>query len=120
MTSYKLVMPEHTNHFGFLFGGHLLKWVDEIAWMAVTTDYPTLRFVTIGLNSVVFKKSTHSGSILRFEVVHVRRGRTSITYSVSVYKRELGTDRDESIFNTEITFVCVDDAGRKREIVRPA
>ena len=30
MESYKVVRPEHLNHYGYLFGGFLLKWVDEI------------------------------------------------------------------------------------------
>jgi len=25
MENYKLVLPEHLNHYGFLFGGNLLK-----------------------------------------------------------------------------------------------
>ncbi len=29
MTSYKLVMPGDLNHYGFLFGGKMLMWVDE-------------------------------------------------------------------------------------------
>jgi acyl-CoA hydrolase len=118
MTSYQLVMPEHTNHYGFLFGGHLLKWVDEISWMAASLDYPKLRFVTIGMNAVEFKKSTHSGSVLRFDVAPLKYGRTSITYGVTVYKREMGTDIDESIFSTEITFVSVDEDGNKIAITR--
>lgn len=118
MTSYQLVMPEHTNHYGFLFGGTLLKWIDEIAWMSASIDYPKLRFVTIGMNAVEFRKSAHSGSVLRFDVAPLKLGRTSITYLVTVVKREMGTDYDESIFSTEITFVCVDDDGNKREIMR--
>jgi len=46
MTSYKLVMPGDLNHYGFLFGGKMLMWVDEIAWMAVSGDYPGQHFVT--------------------------------------------------------------------------
>jgi len=118
MTSYKLVMPEHTNHYGFLYGGNLLKWVDEIAWMSASMDYPTLQFVTIGMAAVEFKKSAHGGSILRFDVATSNIGRTSITYHVTVYKREMGTDFDESIFSTEITFVCVDKDGHKTPITR--
>jgi acyl-CoA hydrolase len=116
MTSYKLVMPEQTNHYGFLFGGNLLKWVDETAWMAVSMDYPTLRFVTIGMNAVEFRKSALCGSILRFDVAMSRIGRTSITYHVVVYKRDLGTEVDDEMFKTEITFVCVNEAGEKMEI----
>ena len=31
MTTYKLVMPGDMNHYGFLFGGKMLMWVDEVA-----------------------------------------------------------------------------------------
>jgi len=30
MTTYKLVMPEDMNHYGFLFGGKMLMWIDEV------------------------------------------------------------------------------------------
>jgi competence protein ComEC len=36
MESYTVVRPEHLNHYGHLFGGCLLKWVDEIAWIAAS------------------------------------------------------------------------------------
>lgn len=118
MTSYKLVMPEHTNQYGFLFGGNLLKWVDETAWMAVSMDYPTLRFVTIGMNAVEFRKSARGGAILRLEVTHAKTGSTSTTYHVDVFKREMGTATDEKMFTTDITFVCVTESGEKTPIER--
>ena len=34
MINHKLVLPQYLNHYGFLFGGHLLKWVDEYAYIA--------------------------------------------------------------------------------------
>ena len=40
MQTYKLVLPEHLNHGGFLFGGNLLKWVDEAGYMAARLDLP--------------------------------------------------------------------------------
>ena len=29
MTTYRLVMQEDMNHYGFLFGGKMLMWIDE-------------------------------------------------------------------------------------------
>lgn len=113
MISYKLVMPEHLNDYGRLFGGNLLKWVDEFAWIAVSTEYAGSRFVTIGMNRVEFRKCVCSGSILRFEVAKLRTGTTSVTYQVEVFRRELRTTGEESIFQTEITFVRVDEHGNK-------
>ena len=112
MTSYQLVMPEHMNHYGFLFGGNLLKWVDEIAWMAVSQDYPDGHFVTIGMDQVVFKKSVTLGSILRFEIHRIREGNTSVQYSVEVCRRELHATGEDLIFHTDITFVRVNDEGK--------
>ena len=57
MENHRLVLPEHLNHFGFLFGGYLLKWVDEFAWMAATTEFPGCHFVTVGMNEVSFRNS---------------------------------------------------------------
>src|SRR5574344_587304 len=100
MTAFKLVMPEHMNQYGVLFGGNLLKWVDETAWMAVSLDYPGARFVTIGMDRVEFKKSVSGGSILRFEVLRQRVGRTSITYDARVFRRELHQSAEDVIFST--------------------
>ena len=32
MTTYKLVMPEDMSHYGFLFGGKMLMWIDEVSY----------------------------------------------------------------------------------------
>lgn len=116
MISYKLVMPEHMNQYGILFGGNLLKWVDETAWMTVSLEYPGMRFVTIGMDRVEFKKGVSGGSILRFEVTRQRVGRTSITYVACVSRRELHQQVDELIFSTDVTFVRVDANGVKRPV----
>ncbi|MDD2456423.1 MAG: hotdog domain-containing protein [Kiritimatiellae bacterium] len=113
MVSYKLVMPEHTNQYGVLFGGNLLKWVDETAWMAVSLDYPCARFVTIGMNRVEFKKGVSCGTILRFEILKKRIGKTSVTYAASVTHSDCARNAVDVIFITDITFVRVDDAGKK-------
>ena len=53
METHRLVLPEDLNHFGFLFGGRLLAWVDEACWIAASLDYPNCLFVTIGMDKVV-------------------------------------------------------------------
>ena len=40
MDNHKLVMPEHLNHYGYLFGGNLLQWVDEYAYIANVPEHP--------------------------------------------------------------------------------
>ncbi|NTU68467.1 MAG: acyl-CoA thioesterase [Chlorobiaceae bacterium] len=116
METNKLVMPGHLNHFGFLFGGNLLRWTDEIAYIAVTLDYPGCNFVTVGMDRIEFRKSIREGTILCFESKQGRIGNTSVEYIVNVTRGEITSGQKELVFTTSITFVSVDDQGRKKAI----
>lgn len=107
MENYRLVRPEHLNHYGFLFGGYLLMWVDEVAWLAASKEYPDHRFVTVGMDNVAFKKSVKEGHILQFTVTKSRVGTTSVTYDVRVSSQET------EIFSTQVALVRVNAAGDK-------
>lgn len=112
MENHRLVLPEHLNHYGFLFGGHLLKWVDEFAYIAATIEYPDYNFVTIGMDKVEFKKSVRQGTILKFMVEKNKAGTTSLQYLVHVYRSNQLEDNN-FIFSTRVTFVRVDKNGKK-------
>ncbi|ABL64989.1 acyl-CoA thioesterase [Chlorobium phaeobacteroides] len=116
MENYKLVLPEHLNHFGFLFGGNLLKWIDEVSYIAVTLDYPGCNFVTIGLDKVEFKQSIRGGTILCFVTEKSKIGNTSIEYTVNVHKDRIETREKVIVFSTKITFVCLDKNGVKKPL----
>jgi len=118
MENYKLVLPGHLNHYGYLFGGTLLKWVDEISWIAASLDYPGCKFVTVGMDRVEFKKSVRQGSLLRFEVEKSKAGTTSVQYTVNVFREDIATGGGESIFSTSVTFVCLDEIGKKRALAK--
>jgi len=111
--SYKVVRPEHLNHFGYLFGGFLLKWVDEISWIAASRDYPGCSFVTVTMDKVEFRRGVHQGTVLRFDARESSRGNTSVEYAVQVYADDLETGAEEAIFSTHIRFVCLDAQGNK-------
>ena len=74
MNHRKLVLPEHLNSQGSLFGGYLLKWLDEFAYITARLEFPGRRFVTIAMNNVEFRHPIHSGQILRFQVQRGRQG----------------------------------------------
>ncbi len=118
MENYKLVLPEHLNQFGYLFGGNLLKWVDEIAWIAASLDFPGCKFVTIGMDRIEFRKSVKEGSILRFLVERAKIGKTSVQYAVNVFNEDIesGDVKVEGVFSTHVTFVCLDNEGNKVDI----
>ncbi len=113
MDTYTIVRPEHLNHQGALFGGQLLLWVDEYAWMAASLDFPHKKLVTRALNAVEFKQSVPSGAILRFHIEQTHIGKTSACYTVEVFADAPGAEIEKSVFTNTITFVAVDEKGNK-------
>ncbi len=116
MDLFTLVRSEHLNHHGYVFGGCMLKWVDEYAWLTAAREYPGYTLVTVAMNNIVFKHSVKNGSILRFSVIRERQGTTSVTYTVNVYADAPGATHEQQVFVTLVTFACVDAHGKKRAL----
>ena len=114
MENHKLVRPENLNHYGYLFGGDLLKWVDEYAWIAATLDYPGCNFATVGMDKVEFRRSVREGTILRFVVERTREGNTSVQYSVTVVRGQPKGGDNDVIFSTHVSFVNMGYDGCKK------
>lgn len=113
MESYKLILPEHLNHGGFLFGGNMLKWTDEYAWIAATMENPGCNFVTIGMDQVRFIKPVREGMILRFVANRSHTGNSSVQYIIEVYRESEIASVENLIFSALITFVRLDEHGNK-------
>ncbi len=118
MDHFKLVLPEHLNHYGKLFGGHLLKWIDEFAYITANLEFPGNCFVTIALDNVEFRHGVENGEILRFRVVREKLGNTSIHYKVSVFGTRRPGEADVVLFDTRISLVNIDEGGAKARIAR--
>ena len=119
MEHYKIVLPADLNDYGSLFGGTLLKWVDEIAYIRVSLDFPGQHFVTIALDNAEFKHPIREGQILRFHCCQARVGKTSVTYNVEVFGARYETKSEAVLFENNITFVCVDQHGDKA-LIQPS
>ncbi len=118
MNSYAIVRPEHLNHHGYLFGGAVLKWVDEFAWLTASLDYPGCTLVTMAMNDIVFRERIVSGTILRFRVLRHNQGETSVTYKVDIFADAPGATEERHVFSTLITFVRLDENGDKTRLPR--
>ncbi len=115
MINHKLVVPGHLNHYGFLFGGNLLQWADEYAWIATTLEYPGCNFVTIGMDKVRFLKSVKEGTILEFVVEKISQGNTTVRYLVNVLRLHTEIESD-LVFSSEVTFIRIDECGKKQRL----
>jgi acyl-CoA hydrolase len=113
MDNYTIVRKEHQNHYGYLFGGALLSWVDEFAWICASLDFPGCSMVTVGMDQVSFKERVVNGSILRFNILTVHRGTSSVSYAVNVYADAPGASEEKIVFSTKVTLVRIDAEGKK-------
>lgn len=118
MENFTLVRPEHLNHHGYLFGGVMLKWVDENAWMVASREFPGCKLVTIGMDDIRFTHPVDNGSILRFKMERTKKGRSSATYSVNVFADGPGETSEREVFQTSVTFVRVDKSGKPCSLPR--
>lgn len=118
MDNFTIVRPEHLNHHGYLFGGTMLRWIDEFSWLVASRDFPGCTLVTVAMNDIQFRQRVHNGSILRFHILPRQLGTTSVRYSVDVYADAPGADNEHCVFSTEVTFVGVDQLGRKQVLPR--
>lgn len=119
MQTFTIVRTEHLNHYGYLFGGQLLKWVDEYAWLVAAKEFAGQFLVTRAMESIDFKESIVNGSILRFDIRRAALGRTSVTYAVDVYADEPGGKRERFVFSNKVTFVRVSPEGEKTPLDPP-
>lgn len=110
-----LVRPEHLNHHGYLFGGRLLEWLDEQAYIAAMSMLaPQANLVTVAIDRVEFRHSAKQGSMLRFRSLPIHTGITSLTVFTKVL--QLGFPNECDMFSAYVTFVCLGPDEKPRPI----
>jgi len=80
----KWVKPEDLNPNGTLFGGSLLRWIDEEAAIYVICQLDNQRVVTKLMSEINFVSSARQGDIIELGITATHFGRTSITLRAEV------------------------------------
>lgn len=107
----KVVAAKDLNANGSLFGGQMLAWIDEEAYIVASSQIDSPSVVTRSMSEVNFLASARLGDIVEIGAAAVALGRTSITVECDV--RNLRTQ--ESITRVDrIVFVHVDAEGTPR------
>lgn len=107
--SRKLIKPEDLNARNTLFGGALLKWIDEEAGIYAMSKLDSKNVVTKLISEIDFLHSAKQGDIIEIGLGFQSLGKTSITFSCEV--RNLVT-KQNIIKIDKIIFVNVDDQGK--------
>jgi len=106
--SRKLIKPGDLNANNTLFGGQLLKWIDEEAGIYAMTKLGNHRVVTKYMSEINFVSTAKQADVIELGLGFVDIGTTSITFRCEV--RNLFS-KTTIISVDKIVFVNVDEAG---------
>ncbi len=111
-----VMMPRDTNASGTIFGGVILSYIDQAAFVEARRQ-ACHRYVTVMMNQVDFKQPVYVGDTLTLYAETTRIGRTSVHIHVNVVADRF-TEPGTSIPVTEadVVFVAIDDQGRPTPI----
>jgi acyl-CoA thioesterase YciA len=105
----KWVRPEDLNANGTLFGGSLLKWIDEEATIYTIIQLGNGRVVTKFISEINFVSSARQGDLVEMGLRATGFGRTSMTMRAEV--RNMIT-RASILTIEKIVFVSLDENGK--------
>ncbi|WP_279633533.1 acyl-CoA thioesterase [Pseudomonas aeruginosa] len=83
----KWVKPEDLNPNGTLFGGSLLRWIDEEAAIYAIIQLGNQRVVTKYISEINFVSSARQGDIIELGITATDFGRTSLTMTFHVHNQ---------------------------------
>ncbi len=107
--SRKLIKPENLNARNTLFGGALLRWIDEEAGIYAMTKLESKSVVTKYISEIDFVSSAQQGDVIEIGLGFKKIGLTSISFSCEVRN----VFSKQTIIKIEnIVFVKVDENGK--------
>ena len=105
----KMIAHKDLNSNGTLFGGRVLDWIDEEAYIYCSTVLNNDRVVTRSMSGVDFNASAIRGDIIEIGMETVKLGRSSITVRCDV--RNKRTEKSITSVN-QIVFVNLGPDGK--------
>lgn len=109
-----LICPAHINHYGRLFGGQLLKWIDELAGI-VAIRHCGATVTTAAIDNLQFHAPAYSGDMIVLQGRVTCVGRSSMEVRVDTYREALDGSR-EMINRAYIDMVCINCKGQPEEV----
>lgn len=105
----KLVKPEDLNSNDTLFGGSLLRWVDEESAIYAIYQLGTNKCVTKYMSEINFVSSAKQGDIVEIGIKATKFGHTSLTLNCEVRNK---ISQKTILTIDKIVYVSVDEEGK--------
>jgi acyl-CoA hydrolase len=110
-----LVLPPDSNALGTMFGGQVMNYIDDIASISAFR-HARQQVVTASTDSVDFLYPIKVGQMVCMESFVTWSHKTSMEIYVSVISEDLKTGERRVCASSFLTFVAIDDDGRRVEV----
>lgn len=111
----EMVMPNHTNSHGTVFGGTVMSWIDIAAAM-VAARHCNRPVVTAHIDDIDFLAPIKMGYHVLIQASMNYVGKTSMIVGVKVTSENPHTGESRQTTAAYLTFVALDDLGRPIEV----
>ena len=111
----ELMMPQHANVMGNVFGGVILSLVDRVAAVAAIR-HARRPCVTVSVDKVNFKEPIRVGELVTAMARVNFTGRTSMEVGVKIIAENLLTGERRHTNSCYLTYVALDDRGQPMEV----
>jgi len=109
-----LVRPSHINHYGRLFGGQLLLWIDELAGIVAIRHSGEI-VTTAAVDHLQFQAPAYEGDLIVLQGMVTSVGRSSMEIRVDTYRESLDGSRT-MINRAYIDMVAINPQGQAVEV----
>jgi acyl-CoA hydrolase len=111
----ELMMPQHANNLGHVFGGVILSMMDKAAAIAAIR-HARQTVVTASIDRVDFREPVKLGDLVVMHASVNYVGRSSMEVGVRVEAEDLLTGNRRHTNSCYLTFVAIDQNGRPVEV----
>ena len=115
MTTARLMMPTDANVLGNVFGGAIMRYMDEIAAI-VAWRHAGTNCVTASIDRMNFYAPVFVGDLLILKAAVNYVGRTSMEIGVRIEAQDPTTRKGTHTGSCYLTYVAVDDKGKPTPI----
>ena len=107
----EIMMPQHANNLGHVFGGVILSMMDRTSAVAAIR-HTRNDCVTVSVDRVDFREPIHLGDLVIMKASVNFVGRTSMEVGVRIEAENLRTGERRHTNSCYLTFVAIDSSGR--------
>ena len=113
----QLMMPQHANMNGTVYGGTILSIADSVAYVCAAR-HAGANCVTVSVDRVDFREPIRIGELVTFLASVNCVGKSSMEIGIRIMAEDFRTGQKRHTNSCYVTMVHLDDQGRPKEVPR--